>query len=259
MYIDSHSHYNLCFEKGIDEIDLMNYIKENMLYSVHVSTEAKDFEWAKTFSKKYKNILYSAGLHPASDYKESDLICLSSFIEQSINEGDKLFGIGETGLDYHWMEHSKEKQITLFEYQIQLAKKYDLPVIVHNRDAHEDTINVIKNSGYSKFIIHCFSGDKDIAKQFLDLGTYISFAGNLTFKKAENLHESVKYVPEDRLLMETDCPYLTPVPFRGKINRPDYVRYVYDFAADCRNVDIEEFKSQIAINFKTVCPVKIEV
>jgi TatD DNase family protein len=136
----------------------------------------------------------------------------------------KIFGIGEIGLDYHWMKHSREKQMKLFESQIEIAKKYDLPIVVHNRDAFEDTYYILKGMDCKRVIIHCFSGNVEIAKKFLNLGYYISFAGNVTFKKATELQEALKFIPIDQLLLETDCPFLTPVPNRGK--KTDRIMYV---------------------------------
>ncbi|MDA3899945.1 MAG: TatD family hydrolase [Spirochaetes bacterium] len=257
MYIDSHAHYDSCFEKGISENELMNSVAESLYCSVHVATEADTFEWAREFSYKYDNILFSAGIHPSSPFSDQDLNYLTQFVADCIQKKEKLFGIGETGLDYHWMEHSKESQRILFEYQLDLARQYNLPVIIHNRDAHEDTLAILRNCGYTNVIIHCFSGDKDTAAAFLDFGALISFAGNVTFKKATMLQESLLYVPFERLLLETDCPYLTPVPFRGTTNRPDYVRHVYEFVSLHKDIEITQLQKIIINNFEAVSPVKV--
>ena len=153
------------------------------------------------------------------------------------NNRNKLLAIGEIGLDYHMGKENKDKQIEMFESQIKLAKKYNLPIIIHNRDASGDILEVLKrNAPFEKGgIIHCFSASLEWAREVIKLGFYISFSGTVTFKNAINIQEVAKLVPEDKLLVETDSPYLAPVPHRGEINQPMYLVDVAKFIAQLRN------------------------
>ncbi len=255
MFIDSHSHFDSCIDHGYTEDELLSLMKEhNIGYAVQIATDIDNFKWSRDFSRKHDNIYYSIGIHPSSEYMLEDISVMDGLLEDSVSEGDRIFGVGEIGLDYHWMTYEKEKQIELFEAQIELSHKYSLPIIVHNRDAAEDTYYVLKGMNCTNVIIHCFSGDRDIVKKFLDMGCYISFAGNVTFKKAIELKEALAYTPTDRLLFETDCPYLTPEPKRGKTNHPDYVRFIYEFASQYRGEDIEKLQDTVYNNFRSICP-----
>lgn len=259
MFVDTHAHFNTCIEDGFTEEELITGMLTNSVgYAVQISTEKENFDWSRAFSKKHSHIFYTIGIHPSSHYEFEDISVMDGIIEQALSEGEKLFGVGEIGLDYHWMTYEKEKQKELFEAQIELAHKYGLPVIVHNRDAADDTYYVLKGMNCTNVIIHCFSGDKDVAKRFLDLGYFISFAGNVTFKKAVELKEALAYIPADRLLFETDCPYLTPEPNRGKKNIPEYVRYLYSFAAENRKEDPVLLAETVFQNFKSICPFTME-
>lgn len=162
--------------------------------------------------------------------------------------------MGEFGLDYHWDYSTHSRQIELFELQMELAAKLSMPVIIHTRDAAEDTLMLLKacrnpNSG----IIHCFSGEADLALQLADLGYYISFAGNITYRKAEKLREALKALPVDRLLLETDSPYLSPVPFRGQPNNPMRMKEIYDFTASLLGISADKLAMQLMSNFKALC------
>ena len=143
-------------------------------------------------------------------------------------------------------------QLRGFVYQIELAKKYHLPLIVHIRDAMSDAVEVLKSRTNGGGIMHCFPGDKKEAKTVLDLGFYISFAGNTTYKNAVILHETAEYTPLDRILLETDAPFLTPVPHRGKTNRPEYVIHTYKYIADLKKISVDTLKEQVYKNFKTL-------
>ncbi len=143
-----------------------------------------------------------------------------------------MVGVGETGLDYYWETAPHDVQKQAFETHLALAKKYDLPVIIHNRDAFDDVYAMLKDSGVTKGVMHSFSGTPEQALAFVDLGMHISFSGVVTFKKAEEVREAAKAVPLERLLVETDAPYLAPTPFRGKDNEPAFVKYVLDSLAE---------------------------
>jgi len=243
----------MCLEdRSLTKEKLLSDLKENEIkYAVQVSVDAEGYDWSYTFAKENKNIFFTLGIHPSSRATENDLNYLSLFINKVINNLDReiLFGIGECGLDYFRMRQPKNSQINSFEFQIDIASKNDLPVIVHSRDATEDTLNILKKKNPNTGIMHCFSGDSKAAGKFLDLGFYISFAGNVTYNKAMNLQDAASYVPLDRLLLETDAPFLAPVPLRGKKNRPDYVINTYNFIAELRKDDPEKIKYSIHNNF----------
>jgi len=253
-YIDTHAHFSLCMEDdGYTEEYLFKEMKDaGIECAVQVSTEKSEFEWCMNFADKHQSIMYTLGIHPSSNFSNDDLDCLDKLLGKisSLPIYEKLFGIGEIGLDYFWDKEKKNEQMRLFESQLSIARKYSQPVIIHSRDALPDTKVMLKNSGISNGIIHCFSGNVDDAKDFLNLGFHISFAGNLTYKKSVNLHDAVKYVPDDRLFLETDCPYLSAQPVRGKKNHPAWVIHTYQFAADKRGVAVHTLADRINQNFQ---------
>ena len=262
MYIDTHTHFDMCLEnkdnKDITEESLIHGLKEqNVEYAVQISIESGGIVWSYEFSKKYDNILFTAGIHPSSKAEDTDLAYLSDFVEmiqtsEDKEDKNKLFGIGETGLDYYRMHQPRDMQVKSFEHQIDIAIKHNLPLIVHSRDAMNDTLDIISAKRPEIGIMHCFSGDSKAAAKYLDLGFYISFAGNLTYKNAHALHDAALYVPMDRLLFETDAPFLTPVPFRGKKNKPEYVAHTYKFFSELRGESLSNIEDQVYLNFMSL-------
>ncbi|MDY6935091.1 MAG: TatD family hydrolase [Spirochaetota bacterium] len=253
MFIDSHVHFDLCLEnKDLSEENLIDELQKNdICYAVHVSIDNNGLSWAYEFSKRHKGVFYSIGIHPSSKAGVDDLHQVSAFINRIMSSGDSmdLFGIGETGLDFYRMNQPRDIQIRSFEYQVGLAKKWDLPLIVHSRDAFDETIRVLREKSPNSGIMHCFSGDRAMATRILDLGLYISFAGNLTYKNAHNLHDAASFIPLDMILLETDAPFLTPVPFRGKRNRPKYVKHTYEYLAILRNESLLRVEDSLYQNF----------
>ena len=163
--------------------------------------------------------------------------------------------IGECGLDYYWHKETKTRQIAYFEKQIELAKKYQKPIIIHVRDAFNDSYEVLKKAtsdGLLKGVMHCFSGSKEMALRFIDLGFYISLGGPVTFKNARVPKEVAKVVPLDRLMIETDCPYLAPHPYRGKENKPSYLPLIAKEIAEIRNVSLDEVAYHTTNNAKII-------
>jgi len=256
MYIDSHTHFDLTIEeKGCTIESLIAGLRGNDIkYVVQVSIDSNGFEWSYDLAKNNNGILFSIGIHPSSRALETDLSSLSDFVSKIKISSDSglLFAIGETGLDFYRMRQTLDMQIQSFEYQVEEAVKWGLPVIVHSRDAMDDTLRILRDKRPVVGIMHCFSGNRDIAKRVLDLGFYISFAGNLTYKKATDLHEAASFVPSDRLLLETDSPFLTPVPLRGKKNRSEYVIHTYEFIAKLRKEGISKLKDSIYQNFNNL-------
>ncbi len=258
MILDSHVHFNMILEdKKISETDLIKSLKENNLeYAVQISVEEKDFIWSRDFAGRNseKGIFYTPGIHPSSPTENKKLSNLTAFVEQEMSGKNSrlLLGIGECGLDYYRMHQSKEMQIHSFETQIDIAKKYNLPLIIHSRDAMDDTLEILKNKKYGYGIMHCFAGDSSAAKRVLDMGFLISFAGNVTYKAAVELHDAASYVPLDRILLETDSPFLTPVPLRGKPNLPEYIKHTYKFIAEHKKVSLTELEDSIIENFTSL-------
>ena len=249
--IDSHCH--LYYKPYINDIQgTINVCKKNNInkllsIGIDIKTSKKNIE----LSKKYSEIYCTIGIHPNStiNTKKEELLELERLMKSS----NKIIGIGETGLDYY-RDFDKELQFYYFEEQIKIAKKFNLPVIVHTRDAEEDTYSIIKkysNTGL-KFIIHCFSGSVDFATKCSELGCYISFSGNITFKNANNIREACKKIDIKKILMETDSPYLTPHPHRGKKNHPSNVRYVCNEISKIKNIDFNTVSLITTNNFNSI-------
>lgn len=257
MYIDSHAHFDLCAEDHNTTADaIVSLMEENQINAaVHVVIDVNGIGWGVDFIRRRndKNIYITLGIHPSSFADSSTLEQFSVTIAQHIQTiPDKIFGIGETGLDYYRMRQPKAMQQHSFHTQIQLAKQYNLPVIVHSRDAMDDTYAILKQYAPLKGIIHCFSGGPADAGKFIDLGMYISFAGNVTYKNATNLQEAAVFVPLDRMLLETDAPFLTPLPHRGKPNHPGLVIHTYHFVASLKKVALSNCIDNIAQNFSNL-------
>ena len=233
--IDIHCH----IEK--DEYDNINEIlkacKNNNVNKLIVS--GYDYESSKEaidLSNKYNNIYATIGYLPNIIYEKNDsLIDLESLLNNK-----KVVGIGEIGLDYYWYKDKKEKQKELFIYQIKLAQKYNLPIVIHCRDAINDCYEILKQYRPKKAIMHCYSGSVEMAKKFVELGMYISIGGVSTFKNAKNIVEVIKEIPLSYIVLETDSPYLTPEPYRGKKNYPYYVPLVAKRIADIKETSVDE-------------------
>ncbi|MEJ5363182.1 MAG: TatD family hydrolase [Spirochaetota bacterium] len=255
MYIDSHAHFDLCAEDHNTTPEaIISRMDENQVsLAVHVVIDYEGLQWGVEFASRHKNIYLALGIHPSSLADSSTLRQFTVTIEQYIKTiPERIFGIGETGLDYYRMRQPKAMQQQSFHTQIQLAKKYNLPVIVHSRDAMDDTYAILKELIPLKGIIHCFSGTPSDARKFIDLGFYISFAGNVTYKTATNLQDAAQYVPFDRMLLETDAPFLTPIPHRGKPNHPGMVIHTYHFIAALKKAALSNCIDNIAQNFSNL-------
>jgi TatD DNase family protein len=240
MYIDTHAHLTFP-EFAVDLPDVIKRAKEaNLEAIVNIALDDEALKKSLALSQEYPGYIYTAaGIHPqeASAWKESDY---QRFRE--ITRQHKIVAIGETGLDYHYKLSPIETQQAVFRRFLQLCQEVDLPAVIHSRDAAEDTIKIIReeNRGKLKGVMHCFSGDSDLALRTLDLGLHISFTGNITFPKANNLREVVKVVPLERIMIETDCPFLAPQEFRGKRNEPAYVVKVAEQIAAVKGLTVEE-------------------
>ena len=240
MIFNVHTHIN--DDQEYFEVDslLEECKKNNVTKLVVIGYDVKSSKRAVELASKYECVYAAVGIHPSDVNKEGNTI---EEIEKLIT--NKVIAIGEIGLDYHWENNpSKEIQIKWFIDQLKLANKYNLPIIIHSRDAMKDTIDVLKENKmyYQKGIMHCYAGSIESSKELEKLGLYFSFAGPITYKNADNLRSVAKEIPLDKLLIETDDPYLTPTPFRGKRNEPSYVIYVAQELAKIKNLTYEEIK-----------------
>ncbi len=237
-YFDSHAHINLHhFDNDREEV-LNKIFSSGVEKFVIPGVDLETIHSAIKMADNYPNKIYTAvGYHPTDSIKWNDDI-FNQVKELAKNKS--VVAIGEIGLDYYWDTSPKDIQHDVFRTQINLAKEIDLPVIIHTRDSHEDTLKILKEEHATKGIFHCFSGDTKFAEECIDIGFYISFAGNITFKNAQNLRDVAKFTPIESILIETDSPYLTPMPDRGKRNDSSYVRYVAKQIAEVKNISVEE-------------------
>ncbi|MCM3413354.1 TatD family hydrolase [Metabacillus litoralis] len=247
MLFDTHAHLNAVqFEEDLEEV-IERAKSEGVSHIVVVGFDHETIKRAMELIEQYDMMYAAIGWHPvdAIDMTEEDL----SWI-RDLSQHPKVVAIGEMGLDYYWDKSPKEIQKEVFRKQIQLAKEVNLPIIIHNRDATEDVVKILQEENASEVggIMHCFTGSLEVAKQCMEMNFYISFGGPVTFKNAKKPKEVVKEIPMDRLLIETDCPYLTPHPYRGKRNEPSYVRYVAEQISELRGVSFEEVAGKTSDN-----------
>lgn len=245
MLVDSHCHLDMV-GLPIQEI-VENAKKHGVQYMLCVCVVLEKFPQMLKLVEPFHEVSVSVGLHPdemeATEPTIDDLVALA--------QHEKCVAIGETGLDYYRGTEQIARQQIRFRHHIQIARFLNKPLIIHTRSASEDTVRIMQeeNAKEAKGVMHCFTEAWTVAKQALDLNFYISFSGIITFKNAENLREVVKKVPIDRLLIETDSPYLAPAPYRGKLNQPAYVEYVARTVATLKNMDYEEVASITTKNY----------
>ena len=248
MLIDSHCH--LDYEPLINDVNkiILNAKKNNITHLLTIGTSLESSKKVLEIVEKHENVYGAIGIHPNSTTNNlTDLNELVSIKKKS----KKIIAFGETGLDYFYKRSEKNDQIQSFEKHIEFAISEKVPVIIHTRDADKDTISIIKKYyTKTKFLIHCFTGSLDFAKNLLDLECLISFSGIITFKKSTDLRYVVKYVPMDKMLIETDSPYLSPDPLRGKSNEPANVKIVAENIALIKGISFEEVANLTTINFK---------
>ncbi|MDP5276934.1 TatD family hydrolase [Chengkuizengella axinellae] len=251
MLIDTHVHLN-AEQFNEDREQVIERAKSNGVSTmINVGFNRETIPETMQLAEKYDFIYAVVGWHPtdAIHMTPEDL----GWIE-SLCSHDKVVAIGEIGLDYYWDTSPKDIQQKVFREQIRLARKVKKPIVIHNRDAHQDVVDILteENAAEVGGVMHCYSGSWEIAKKCLDMNFYISFGGPITFKNAKQPKEVLKKVPLDRLLIETDCPYLTPHPFRGKRNETAYVKYVAEAAAEIKEMSLEEI-AQVTTNNAKIC------
>lgn len=240
--IDSHCHLDsLDYEtrhKNVDEV-IDNAKARGVQQMISICTTLGRFEAMKQLTAHRSEVALSCGVHPLNVEDEPfDYDKLVALVQDP-----RVVAVGETGLDYHYTPETKTLQQSLFEQHIEVAKQVQKPLVIHTRSAREDTMQFLEqgNAEQCGGVLHCFTEDWAMAKRALDIGFYISISGIITFRNAEELRDVVRKVPLDRLLVETDSPYLAPIPYRGKPNQPAYVREVCEYVATLKGVSLEEF------------------
>jgi TatD DNase family protein len=251
MIIDTHAHIDVA-DYDEDREAVIERARENgVQYMVNIGCDVESSYRSMELAEQHDFIYATAGIHP-HDVKSINGDTYSHLRQLLLHP--KVIALGEIGLDYFKNYSPQDEQRTHFRQQIQLAREMNKPIIIHSRDAKEDIIAILsdffpKDPTAQSGIFHCFSGDQELADQALEMGFYISFSGSVTFKKAEDLREVAKTIPADRLFAETDCPYLTPVPHRGKRNEPAYVNFTAEKLAELRGLKIEDVQRTMSLNF----------
>lgn len=247
MLVDSHCH--LDFPELADRIDQVidSMMHANVGAALCIGVSLERMPKVQALAEKHRNLYATVGVHPEhQDCLEPDVETLLRFADHP-----KVLGIGETGLDYFWHKDKPEWQRERFRVHIRAAKACGKPLIIHTRDSAADILQILRVEGADSVggVMHCFTETREVAEKALDMGFYISFSGIVTFKNAHELKETAKIVPMDRLLVETDSPFLAPVPHRGKTNEPAFVRHVANEIAALKGIGIDEVESQTTENF----------
>ncbi len=252
ILIDSHCHIDgEQFDEDRDKV-VERARAAGVVAMLNIGTgdpRSDDFRRAVAVAERYDGVYASVGVHP------HDAKLYDDAAEEHLNElakSEKVIAWGEIGLDYYYEHSARDVQRDVFRRQIRNARSLDLPILIHSREADDETVEILTDEcSYDGFrgIMHCFGGTPEMAEALTKIGFLISFAGNVTFKKADNLRDAARVVPLDRLLIETDCPFLTPVPFRGKRNEPSFVTHTAAFMADFYGIDVETLAEQTSQNF----------
>ena len=250
MIIDSHCH--LDYEPIFSNLDdvIKRAQKSNVKFMLTISVEDKKYNVILNIIKKFSNVFGTYGIHPheAKNHKKIN----KDIILKKISLSKKIIGIGETGLDFFHNHSDKKTQLKLFEEHIQASIESDLPLIVHSREAEDDTYNILakfSKKNQLKILMHCFTGSKKFSQKLLELNAYFSASGILTFKKTNDLSETFKSIPLNKILIETDAPYLSPEPLRGKSNEPSHITHTARYLANLKEIDFEEMCDISSNNF----------
>jgi len=249
MIFDSHAHYNDSKFSGERDALLKSIFNKNVGAVINASVNPEDSRRSLELCEAYPQIFAAVGIHPSDIEKAGALDTAIAEIE-ALASHDKAVAIGEIGLDYYWEPYDKHKQKAFFTAQLELARKLTMPVVIHDRDAHGDTDEILEKYTDVKAVLHSFSGSGEWAKELVRDGRYISFSGVLTIKNARKTVEAAKVVPLERILIETDAPYLAPTPLRGSINNSGNLIYVASVLADIKGVTAEKI---LDITFENAC------
>ncbi len=251
MIADSHCH--LDYPHLFDQLtDVVKRAENNQVkYFLTICTTLESFEKIKLIMQRYKNIYGTFGIHPHESKNHANVNL--KFILNTKKKYKKIIGIGETGLDFYYNHSDKKIQIESFIEHIHAASELDIPLIVHSRNAEKDTLEILKRERKNsnlKILLHCFTGSYDFAKKLIDLNCNISVSGIITFKNSIELTKTISLIPKENLLVETDAPYLSPVPYRGKFNEPSYIIHTIEKLAQIKKTTKEEIISITTNNFK---------
>ncbi|MDD5659734.1 MAG: TatD family hydrolase [Actinomycetota bacterium] len=239
-FIDTHMHLDMIEGKSPEKV-LEEAEAENVRYVINIGSSMEGSLKSVEYAKNFDNVYATVGIHPhyADKFGRKE----EKLLDNLIKNNKKIVAVGETGFDFFKNPISKEEQERTFVTHIELAVKHGIPIVIHDRDAHKETINALKNFiGMKDFkgVLHCFSGDADFALKCIGMGLYVSFTGVVTFKNAKQIKEAAKIVPIEKIFIETDSPYLAPHPYRGQENYPSYVRYVAQEIARLKEIDIDD-------------------
>ncbi len=250
LIFDSHAHYtDSKFDEVRDKL-IPELFKSGVCYIVNCSVDGSDSRNSLSLSKKYGNLYSAVGIHPENLDSNTKIPEI-----RELAKHNKCVAIGEIGLDYYFNSENKEEQIKVFEEQIILSKELNLPIIVHDRDAHADTLKLLKRHK-PKGVVHCFSGSPEMAREILELGMYIGVGGVITFKNSRKLPEVVDVLPLDRLLLETDCPYLAPEPLRGHLCHSGLIPFTAQKIAEIKEISVEDIYKITTDNAKKLFNIK---
>lgn len=254
--IDTHCHLDYIARQidhpdGVEAVDPVHVLARakaaGVEWIVNPSVTPARFPDVMALAERFENVYAAVAVHPTDVADIEDQPHWLTDLEALLSH-PKVVAIGETGLDYYWSTEKIDLQKRCFKALLELGRQHDLPVIVHDRDAHDDVLAIVSEVPGVRGIMHCFSGDAAFARQMMDRNFYISFAGNITFKKATNLHEAAKETPLDRILVETDSPFLSPVPFRGKPNEPARVQHVVAMIAELKGLSYDTVANATTAN-----------
>ena len=253
MIFDSHAHYDdKQFDKDRDEL-LSSMNKNGVDFILNSGESLRASKAGVELGKKYDFIYSASGIHPSNTKNMTEEIYNEI---KELTKNEKVVAIGEIGLDYHYDNTDKEKQRYWFKRQLEMAKELSMPVIIHSRDAAQECFDIIKESGVNKGIIHCYSGSPEMAAAYVKLGFYIGIGGVLTYNNAKKTVDFVRILPLNRIVLETDCPYLAPVPNRGKRNDSTMIKFVAEKIAEIKHVPVNEVYSVTSQNAKNVFGIK---
>lgn len=249
LLFDTHAHYT--DKKFEDPVSLLRQLFETDVCGVMCSGwDVQSSIDSLNLAHQFPDMYCSAGIHPENCIDIEDMNAALDEVKKLCFQ-DKVKALGEIGLDYHW-DIPKQKQMEYFDAQLGLAEQLDIPVIIHDRDAHGDVFDMIRSHKKVRGVMHGYSGSAESARQYANMGFYISFPGTITFKNAAKLPEVVSVVPLDRIVVETDCPYLTPVPYRGQMNHSGYIKYTACKVAELLKIDYNEFCNVEVTNAKNL-------
>jgi len=248
FFVETHTHLDMIKRKPEEVIE--EAVQNRVIKMITIGTDLPSNKKSVEFAERFDEVYAAIGYHP----NESNLIDAAGWKAlEELAQKEKVVGIGETGLDYYRRRSTIRQQMAAFEKHLDLARKADLPVIVHDREAHKDILRILRErAGGLKVVIHCFSGDMDMAETCAEEGYYIGIGGVVTFRNAKALQAIVKAYPMDRLLLETDSPFLAPHPFRGKPNEPKYIPLIAQKVSELKNISYQEVADITSVNCKTI-------